>query len=150
MQAKRRIEFWHVILIIMSSNMRFPTMWYVRRAEPQISLHIRAVWSEPLLAFEYSMNILLLTKQHFECLFLKGSCTGSSESTHVKMPHCWKSHARALIIIKTFPTVQNYSLSSAFFSFYVLFPVYFYIACISNNMEPDLGFKRRWKSIRYT
>ena len=19
-------------------------------------------------------------------------CTGSSESTHVKMPHCWKSH----------------------------------------------------------
>ena len=22
-------------------------------------------------------------------------CTGSSESTHVKMPHCWKSHVTA-------------------------------------------------------
>ena len=41
------------------------------------------------------MNIKLLTKQHFECLSLKGGCTGSSESTHVKMPHCWKSHAMA-------------------------------------------------------
>ena len=29
--------------------MRFPTMWYVWPAKPQISLRIRAVWSEPLL-----------------------------------------------------------------------------------------------------
>ena len=29
--------------------MRFPTMWYVRTAKPQISLCIRIVWSEPLL-----------------------------------------------------------------------------------------------------
>ena len=27
-------------------------------------------------------------------LSLKGGCTGSSESTLVKMPHCWKSHAQ--------------------------------------------------------
>ena len=33
-----------------SGDMRFPTMWYVRPAKPQISLHIRAVLSEPLLA----------------------------------------------------------------------------------------------------
>ena len=26
---------------------------------------------------------------------LKRGCTGSSESTLVKMPHCWKSHAAA-------------------------------------------------------
>ena len=32
-----------------SQCMRFPTMWYVRPAKPQISLRIRAVWSEPLL-----------------------------------------------------------------------------------------------------
>ena len=37
------------IIIIMSQCMRFPTMWYVRQAKPQISLRIRAVWSEPLL-----------------------------------------------------------------------------------------------------
>ena len=33
----------------MSRDMRFPTMWYVGPAKPQTSLHIRAVWSEPLL-----------------------------------------------------------------------------------------------------
>ena len=33
----------------LSQCMRFPTMWYVRPAQPQISLRIHAVWSEPLL-----------------------------------------------------------------------------------------------------
>ena len=33
----------------MRRDMRFPTMWYVRAAKPQISLRIRAVKSEPLL-----------------------------------------------------------------------------------------------------
>ena len=32
-----------------SQCMRFPTMWYVRPANAQTSLRIRAVWSEPLL-----------------------------------------------------------------------------------------------------
>ena len=44
------------------------------------------------------MSVKLLTKQHLEFVSLKGSCTGSSESTHVKMPHCWKSHVTARII----------------------------------------------------
>ena len=43
-------------------------------------------------SLEYSMNIKLLTEQHLEFLSLKGGYTGSSESIHVKMPHCWKSH----------------------------------------------------------
>ena len=30
-----------------------------------------------------------------EFLSLKGGCRGSSESTLVKMLHCWKSHATA-------------------------------------------------------
>ena len=41
------------------------------------------------------MNVQLLTEQHLEFLSLKGGCTGSSESTLVKMPHCWKSHVAA-------------------------------------------------------
>ena len=41
--------------------------------------------------FKYSVNVKLLTKHHLEFLSLKGSCTGWSESIHVKMPHCWKS-----------------------------------------------------------
>ena len=32
-----------------SHDNRFPTMWYVRPAKPQISLRIRAIQSEPLL-----------------------------------------------------------------------------------------------------
>ena len=49
------------------------------------------------LSFEYSMIVKLLTEHHLEFLRLKGGCIGSSESTHVKMPHCWKFHALAQI-----------------------------------------------------
>ena len=28
---------------------------------------------------------------------LKGGCTGSSESIHAKIPHCWKSNVAAHI-----------------------------------------------------
>ena len=37
------------------------------------------------------MTVKLLTEHHLEFLSLKGGCTGSSESTLVKMSHCWKS-----------------------------------------------------------
>ena len=49
------------------------------------------------LSLEYSMSAKLLTEHHFEFLSLKGGCTGSSESTLVKMPHCWNSHVAAQI-----------------------------------------------------
>ena len=38
------------------------------------------------------MTVKLLTEHHLEFLSFKGGCTGSSESTLIKMPHCWKSH----------------------------------------------------------
>ena len=44
------------------------------------------------------MSVKLLTVVHLEILRLKGSCTDSSESTLVKMPHCWKSHVMAHFI----------------------------------------------------
>ena len=44
------------------------------------------------------MIVKLLTEHHLEFLSLKGGCRGSSESTDVKMPHCWKSHAVAHIL----------------------------------------------------
>ena len=43
------------------------------------------------------MNDKLLTEHHLEFLSLKGGCSGSSESTLVKMPHCWKAHVTAHI-----------------------------------------------------
>ena len=56
------------------------------------------------------MIVKLLTENDLEFLSLKGGCTGSSESTHVKMPHCWKSHALAQI--KQLPSHQYSSKSS--------------------------------------
>ena len=52
------------------------------------------------LSLEYSMIVKLLTEHHLELLSFKGGCTSSSESTLVKMPHCWKSHATAQFFAK--------------------------------------------------
>ena len=41
------------------------------------------------------MTIKLLTEHHLELPSLKGGCTGLSESSIVKMPHCWKSNVMA-------------------------------------------------------
>ena len=79
----------------MSRCMRFPTIWYVRPAKPQISL---CVSHSLIRAFASRLNIMsvkLLTEHHLEYLSLKGDCTGSSESILVKMPHCLKSHVAA-------------------------------------------------------
>ena len=46
---------------------------------------------------ECSMSVKRLTEHHLEFLSLKRDCTGSSESSCVKMPHCWKSRAAAQI-----------------------------------------------------
>ena len=43
------------------------------------------------------MIVKLLSEHDLEFLSSKGGCRGSSESTVVKMPHCWKSHAAAHI-----------------------------------------------------
>ena len=41
------------------------------------------------------MTVRLLTEHSLEFLTLTGGCTGSSDYTLVKMPHCWKSHVAA-------------------------------------------------------
>ena len=43
------------------------------------------------------MTVKLMTEHHLEFISLKGGFKGSSESTLVKMPHCWKSHVTAHI-----------------------------------------------------
>ena len=76
--------------------MRFLTMWYVRPA--QTSLLIAQSDQSLCKSLEDSLTVKLLTEHHLEFLSLKGGCTGSSESTLVKMPHCWKSHVTAQIV----------------------------------------------------
>ena len=45
------------------------------------------------------MTVKLLTEYHLQFVSLKVGCTGWSESTIVKMQHCWKSHVMAHIIV---------------------------------------------------
>ena len=54
------------------------------------------------------MIFKLLTEHYLELLNLKAGCRGSSESTHVKMPHCLKSHALAHMIVDSY-NVDNYA-----------------------------------------
>ena len=46
------------------------------------------------------MTVKLLIEHHLEFLSLKGGSKGSSESTLVKMPHCWKSRVTAHMCVK--------------------------------------------------
>ena len=57
------------------------------------------------------MIVKLLTEHHLEFRSLKGGCTASSESTLVKMPHCWKSSVTAQLLIK-FSEKVSYSYFS--------------------------------------
>ena len=79
--------------------MRFPAIWHVRPAKAQTSLRIPTVRSEHLPSLEYSMSVKRLTEHLLEVLSLKGGCTCSSESTLVKVPHCWNSHVTAHIYL---------------------------------------------------
>ena len=80
--------------------MRFPTMWYVRPAKPQISLRICAVWSEPLL----------VACIFYECLATDWTSLGVSKLKRrlhrlvwvytCQIPHCLKSHITVHILLK--------------------------------------------------
>ena len=59
------------------------------------------------------MIVRLLTEHHVEFLSLKGGCTGSSESTLVKMPHCWKSHAAAQMHLQNLVNFGILTLSTS-------------------------------------
>ena len=61
------------------------------------------------------MIVKLLTERHLEFLSLKGGCTGSSESTLVKMSNCWKSHALAhFVVLICFKCYSGASLHHSF------------------------------------
>ena len=69
------------------------------------------------LSLEYSMTIKLLTEHHLEFLSFKGGCSGSSESTLVKIPHLWKSHVTAhmfcVIVQDPLSLLRNIYISTA-------------------------------------
>ena len=59
------------------------------------------------------MIVKLLTEHHLEFLSLKVGCTGLSESTHVKMPHCRKSHVTADLLIECLLSLTTMNVGSS-------------------------------------
>ena len=57
------------------------------------------------------MSVKLLTEHHLEFLSWIGGCTDSFESTHVKMPHCWKSSVTAQMIVLSFFIKKFFALA---------------------------------------
>ena len=95
------------------------------------------------------MIVKLLTEHHLEFLSLKGGCTGSSESTIIKVPHCWKSHVMAQLYLEyclsprdnSFKLAQHVLVNSlTLFQLFTLievcslFCVYTLVAYIANNI----------------
>ena len=50
------------------------------------------------LLLKYPTNVKLPTEHHLRFQSLKLGCAGSSESTLVEMPHCWKSFVTAQLL----------------------------------------------------
>ena len=90
----------------MSREMKFSTIRYVRPAKAQTSLRIQTDQSL-CLSLNYYMSIKLLIELNLVFLSLTGGCTESSESTLVKVAHCWKSHVTVQIFLNTRPRRQS-------------------------------------------
>ena len=67
------------------------------------------------------MIVKLLTEHHLEFLSLKGGCRDSSQSSQVKIPHCWKSHAAAQIRTQMplRPKCPPLNIASCIFSLFI-------------------------------
>ena len=77
------------------------------------------------------MTVKLLTEHHLEFLSLKGGCTGSSESSLVKMPHCWESHVMVQIIFYH----NQFTCSELFVSSFIIEQTQIELSCESQRNE---------------
>ena len=66
------------------------------------------------------MTVQLLTEHDLEFLTLRGGCIDLSKPTHVKTPHCVKSHITAQIFLLLGP-YHNYSEIEIILMFFLLF-----------------------------
>ena len=83
------------------------------------------------------MTVKLLTEHHLEFLSLKGGCTGSSESTLVKMPHCWKSHVTAQLVFQGNIHKNRFVPNFIFFSFFLILFIKMYVTGIIMHAFPS-------------
>ena len=59
------------------------------------------------LSLNYYISVKLLIELNLVFLSITGGCTGSSESSLVKMAHCWKSHVTVQTFLNTRPRRQS-------------------------------------------
>ena len=59
------------------------------------------------LSLNYYISVKLLIELDLVFLSITGDCTGSSESTLVRMAHCWKSHVTVQTFLNTGPRLQS-------------------------------------------
>ena len=112
---------------------RCSTMWYCMFDQQR--LRPACIYASLIRAFASRSNILWLkplSEYHLEFISLKGGCTCSSESTLVKIPHCWKSHFKAVMLpvrdaieSRAWPTAVQLN--------------------IKNSYKPWMGSKQDWK-----
>ena len=90
-------------LVFLWYGLKWASAWDFQQCGMCDQQRLRSAWAYAqsnqslCWSLEYLLNVKLLIEHHLECISLKGGCTGSYESTLVKMPHCWKSHATAQI-----------------------------------------------------
>ena len=72
-------------------------------------------------SLEFSMTVKQLTEHHLEFLSLKEGCKDSSESTLVKMSHCWKSHVAAHTLLTLSNELRKRDIKRGFTGIVLLF-----------------------------
>ena len=80
------------------------------------------------------MTVKLQTEHHLEFLSFKGGCRGSSESTLVKMPHCWKSHDTAHLSLSSLFCLFLSGLFTQVLLYMQTHPLYLGVQWLSGRM----------------
>ena len=70
------------------------------------------------------MIVKLLTGYLLESLSLTRSCPGLSESTLVKIPHCWKSQVTAYFLYRYIRETSHATLVATIFEESILFYIF--------------------------
>ena len=93
-----------------SRDVRFPTMWYVRPANAQTSLCIRAIWSEPLLVARiFYKSWVSKVKRRLHRLVRVNSCQNSCQNAALLEITCHGSLTKTTLA-GTLPAMRRHLL----------------------------------------
>ena len=128
----------------LSRNMRFPAMWYVRLAKAQISLHIRAVWSDSLLAAWIINECKATDRTSFGVSKLKKEAALAHLSLNLSKCHIVGNHMSRLKYCCWFET--NTVLMTWFNSNLASSDFRHLLITFANSFDPDQNQQTVWHS----